>query len=101
MTTLFIQAKPKANLLVLKAVADKENLHPLIEKKVWKSTLISQENICYLYLNKESKEYNFHSLFNYFTNFSSNSERSWNVDIQSFISKDLTEEKIIQAISEG
>src|SRR4051794_1507517 len=101
MSRLFIQEKLKTNLLVLKVVTNKEKIHSLIEKKSWKSTLISEQNICYLYLNKESNEYNFHSLFSYFANFANHNERSWNLDIQSFISKNLTEEKIIQAISEG
>ncbi|CAI2167893.1 1488_t:CDS:10 [Funneliformis geosporum] len=55
--------KVKSNQLTLKAITDKDKLHPLIEKKAWKSTLISEEKICYF--------------------------------------KDLTEELIIQAISEG
>lgn len=101
MSRLFTQEKIKTNLLTLKVVTSKEKIHPLIEKKSWKSTLISEQNTCYLYLNKESNEYNFHSLFSYFANFANNNERSWNLDIQSFISKNLTEEKIIQAISEG
>ena len=33
MTKLFIQEKNKSNQLVLKAVTNKDKLHPLIEKK--------------------------------------------------------------------
>lgn len=101
MTVLFIQTKTKTNLLVLKAITGKEKTHLLIDKKDWKSTLISEAKTCYLYVNKESEDYNFHSIYNYFTNFASNNERNLNIDIQSFISKDLAEGKIIQAISEG
>ena len=76
METLFIQTKPKNNLLTLRAITPKDKLHPLIEKKGWKSTLISEKNSCYLYFDKENDNYNFHSLYNYFANFSSSNERS-------------------------
>ncbi|WP_281267982.1 hypothetical protein [endosymbiont GvMRE of Glomus versiforme] len=33
--------------------------------------------------------------------FAGNSERNWNVDIQSFATKNLSEEAVIQAVSEG
>ncbi|MCE8163996.1 MAG: leucyl aminopeptidase family protein [Candidatus Moeniiplasma glomeromycotorum] len=101
MTNLFIQKEPKINLLTLRAITNKDKVHPLIEKKEWKTTLISEKNICYLYLNKENKDYNFSSIYDYFINFSSIYERDLNIDIQSFISKNLSEELIIQAISEG
>ena len=101
MTALFIQKESKINLLTFQAITNQDKIHPLIEKKDWKSTLISEKNSCYLYLDKESDDYNFHTLYNYFVNFSVSNERSWNIDIQSFVSKSLKEEEIIQAVSEG
>ena len=52
-------------------------------------------------VEKENSDYNFSGLYNFFVNFSSSSERNWNVDIQSFVSPNLSEEEVIQAISEG
>jgi leucyl aminopeptidase len=101
MATLFIQKESKINLLTLLVITNKDKIHPLVEKKEWKSTLISEKKICYLYVNKEGIDYNFHSIYNYFVNFSSHGERDWNIDIQSFVSKNLSEELVIQAISEG
>src|SRR6185369_9084653 len=51
--------------------------------------------------DKESSDYNFHTLYSYFVSFSSSNERNWNIDIQSFVSKTLGEEEVIQAITEG
>jgi len=101
MTKLFIQEKNKSNQLVLKAVTNKDKLHPLIEKKEWKSTLISEEKTCYLYVKKESENYNFSRVYDYFVSFAKSDERNWNIDVQSFTSKDLSEDLVIQAISEG
>jgi leucyl aminopeptidase len=103
MIKISLREKAKVNFLVLRTAAskNKEKLSPLIEKKEWRTTLISEEEICYLYINKESEEYNFYSLYDYFVEFASNNQRSWNIDVQSFLTKELSEEKIIQAISEG
>ena len=101
MTFINIQIKPKNNLLNFRVITNKDKTHPLIEKKNWKSTLVSEENSCFLYLDKESNDYDFSSLYNYFVAFSGNSERSWNIDVQSFVSKRLGEEDVIQAVSEG
>jgi len=101
MTALFIQSKLKNHLLTLKAITKKDKLPPLIEEKEWKTTLISEEEVCYWYVNKESLDYNFSSLYKNFVNLAKNSERSWNIDIQSFVSKNLSEKEVIQAISEG
>jgi leucyl aminopeptidase len=101
MTNLFIQKEKKENALVLKAITDKEKFHLLIEKKDWKTTLISEENTCYLYVDKESEDYNFHSIYSYFVNFSNDNERNWNIDINSFTTKNLLEKEIVQTISEG
>jgi len=101
METLLIQTKPKNNLLILRAITSKDKIHSLIEKKEWKSTLISEEKVCYLYLDKENEDYNFNSIYNFFVSFASNNERGWNIDLQSFASKSLGEEAIIQAVSEG
>jgi len=101
MTVLFIQKEPKVNLLTLRAITNKDKIHSLIEKKEWKTTLLSEKKTYYLYVNKESEDYNFNSLYNYFVNFSGSSESNWNIDIQSFVSKKLGEEEIIQAVSEG
>ncbi|RHZ35399.1 M17 family metallopeptidase [endosymbiont GvMRE of Glomus versiforme] len=97
-----VQKKSK-EFLTLRTVteANEEELHSLIDKKNWKTTLISEEKTCYLYLNKEDGDYNFHSIYNFFVSFAGNSERNWNVDIQSFATKNLSEEAVIQAVSEG
>ena len=101
MSLLFIQAKVKSNQLTLKAITSKDKLHPLIEKKEWKSTLVSEEKVCYLYVKKESEDYNFSRIYDYFVSFAKGDERSWNIDVQSFTSKNLPEDLVIQAISEG
>jgi leucyl aminopeptidase len=95
--------KAKDNLLLLRTVTSesKEKLSPLVDKKEWRTTLISEEKTCYLYINKETSNYNFHNLYGYFIEFVSNNQRSWNIDVQSFLTKELSEEKVVQAISEG
>jgi len=75
MTTLSILAKSKNNLLTLKAITKKDKLHSLIEEKEWKSTLISEEKTCYLYVNKENSDYNFSRLYDYFVVFGSNEKK--------------------------
>ncbi|MDR1670398.1 MAG: leucyl aminopeptidase family protein [Spiroplasmataceae bacterium] len=100
--SLLIQKKPKIDLLTLKIVTSKDKFHSLVEKKNWNSTLISEEKTLYLYLDKENDDYNFSNLYDFFVNFSSkNDERSWNIDIQSFVSENFREEEVIQAICEG
>ncbi|CFW92909.1 Putative Cytosol aminopeptidase (fragment) [endosymbiont DhMRE of Dentiscutata heterogama] len=101
MTTLFIKKSPQSKLLTLCAITNKDKAHPLVEKKPWKTTLISEKKTLYLYIDKENEDYNFFNLYHFFVNFSGNNERSLNIDIQSFISKNLSEEEAIQAISEG
>src|SRR3954465_6018881 len=103
MVKVYLQEKAKVNLLNFQVITGKNKgkLSPLIEKKEWRTTLISEEMTCYLYIDKESSDYNFHSLYDCFVNFSSSNERDWNIDIQTFISKQLGEEEVIQAISEG
>ena len=95
MVELFIQTKSQLNLLTFKVITKKDNLHPLIEKKEWKSTLISEEKICYLFIDKESGNYNVYSIYEYFVNFSSSSKKGWNIDIKSFVTKTLSEEEVI------
>jgi leucyl aminopeptidase len=98
-----LREKAKDNLLLLRAVTSKskEKLSPLIDKKEWRATLISEEKTCYLYVSEESNNYNFHNLYSYFVEFASNNQKSWNIDVQSFLTKELSEEKVVQAISEG
>lgn len=101
MIKILSQEKSEINTLVLKVATSKDKLHPLIEKKEWVSTLISEEKSRYLFVDKESDSYNFQYLYDYFVGFSSNNERSWNIDIKSFVAKSISEEVVIQAISEG
>ena len=101
MVKIFSQEKIQSNFLTLKVITKKEKFNPLVEKKEWKSTLLSEEKTCYLFIDKESSSYNFHNIYEYFVNFVNSSEKSWNVDIESFLVKGLSEEEIIQAISEG
>ena len=76
MNVILIQTKLKNNLLTLQAITKKDKIHSLVEKKNWRSTLISEKKTCYLYLDKENDDYNFSSLYNYFVGFSGNDERS-------------------------
>ncbi|WNE40431.1 MAG: cytosol aminopeptidase [Mycoplasmataceae bacterium] len=99
--SLFIQKKSKTNLLTLEVITSEHEGHALIERKNWKTTLISEKKTYFLYLEKESKDYNFLNLYNYFVKFATNNQKDLNIDIRSFVSKNLSEEKIIQAISEG
>lgn len=98
---LHVQDKKQKNLLTLKAVTEKEKFPDLVEKKEGKLTLISEEKTYYLYLNKQAGDYNFHKIYNFFVNFSHNNERDINVEVKSFVSDNLKEETVIQAISEG
>ncbi|CAH1766126.1 3237_t:CDS:2 [Entrophospora sp. SA101] len=100
-TNLRIQDKKQKNLLTLKAITEKEKFPDLVEKKEGKITLISEEKTYYLYLNKQAADYNFHKIYNFFVNFSRNNERDINVEAKSFVSDNLKEETVIQAISEG
>ena len=98
---LNIQTKKQKDLLILKVVTEKEKFPELVEKKDGKITLISEEKTYYLYLDKQSGDYNFHKIYNFFVNFSQNNERDLNIDAKSFVSDNLKEETILQAIIEG
>ncbi|CAI2188149.1 9513_t:CDS:2 [Funneliformis geosporum] len=84
MVEVYLQEKAKVNSLTFQAITgkDKGKLSPLVEKKEWRTTLISEEMACYLYIDKESINYNFQNLYDYFVRFA-------------------REEKIIQVIAEG
>jgi len=98
---LRIQNKKQKDLLTLKAVTEKEQFPELVEKKDGKFTLISGEKTYYLYLDKQAEDYNFHKIYNFFVNFSQNNERNLNIDAKSFVSDNLKEETVLQAIIEG
>ncbi|WP_147410485.1 M17 family metallopeptidase [endosymbiont GvMRE of Glomus versiforme] len=98
---LNIQDKKQKNLLTLKVVTEKEKFPELVEKKDGKLTLISEEKIYYLYLDKQAESYNFHKIYNFFVNFSQDNERNLNIDVKSFVTPSLKEEIILQAIIEG
>lgn len=78
MVKVYLQEKAKSNLLTFQAITGKNKgkLSPLVEKKEWETTLISEEMTCYLYINKESSNYNFHSLYDYFVRFASDNQRN-------------------------
>ena len=78
MVEVYFQEKAKVNLLTFQAIAGKNKgkLSPLVEKKDWRTTLISEEMTCYLYIDKESSDYNFHSLYDYFVRFASDNQRN-------------------------
>jgi leucyl aminopeptidase len=101
MTNLHIQSKKQKNLLNLKAVTKKDKISDLVEKKDGKITLISEEKTYYLYLDKQTEDYNFHKIYNFFVDFSRNNKRNLNIEVSSFVSPKLSEELVIQAISEG
>lgn len=101
MVKLFIQENFQADLLIFKVITKKDKLHPLIEKKLGKITLISEEKTYYLYLDKEIPDYSFHFLSDFWATFSNTNERNLNVAINSFTANNLSEELVIQAISEG
>ena len=101
MANLYIQSKKQKNLLNLKAVAKKDKIPDLVEKKEGKITLISEEKTYYLYLDKQAEDYNFHKLYNFFVEFSRHNKRNLNIEVSSFVSPKLSEELVIQAISEG
>src|SRR5947209_8056581 len=101
MTNLYIQTKKKRDLPSLKAVTKKDKIPNLVEKKDGKLTLISEEKTYYLYLDKQAEDYNFHKVYNFFVDFSRNNKRDLNIEVSSFISPKLSEELVIQAISEG
>ncbi|RHZ36440.1 M17 family metallopeptidase [endosymbiont GvMRE of Glomus versiforme] len=98
---LHIQDKKQKDLLTLKAITEKEKFPSLVEKKDSKLTLISEEETYYLYLNKQAEDYNFHKIYNFFVNFSQENERNLNIDVKSFVTPNLKEEIILQAIIEG
>lgn len=101
MTDLFIQSKKQKDLLNLRVVDRKDKIPNLVEKKDGKLTLVSEEKTYYLYLDKQAEDYNFHKIYNFFINFSLTNKRDLNIEISSFVSPKLSEELIIQAISEG
>src|SRR5439155_6771907 len=98
---LSIQNKKQKDLLTLKAVTEKEQFPELVEKKDGKLTLVSEEKTYYLYLDKQAEDYNFHKIYNFFVDFSLTNKRDLNIEISSFVSPKLSEELVIQAISEG
>src|SRR5438874_10364760 len=101
MINLHVQAKPQKGLLNLRVVTEKEKFPALVEKKEGKITLVSEEKTYYLYLDKQAEDYNFHKIYNFFINFSLTNKRDLNIEISSFVSPKLSEELVIQAISEG
>ena len=100
-TNLRIQTKKQKDLLTLKAVTEKEKFPELVEKKDGKLTLISEEKTYYLYLDKQAGDYGFHKIYNFFVDFSLTNKRDLNIEISSFVNPKLSEELVIQAISEG
>src|SRR6185312_11711342 len=96
---LHVQNKKQKDLLILKAVTEKEKFPELVEKKDGKITLISEEKTYYLYLDKQAEDYNFHKIYDFFVDFSRNNKRDVNIEVSSFISPKLSEELVIQAIS--
>jgi len=78
MVKVYLQEKAKVNSLTFQAITGKNKgkLSPLVEKTEWRTTLISEEMTCYLYIDKESSDYNFHSLYDYFVRFASDNQRN-------------------------
>lgn len=101
MANLHIQTKKKKDSLSLKAVSKDEKFPDLVEKQEDKITFVSEEKTYYVYLNKQEEGYNFHKVYNLFVNFSQKNKRNLNIEISSFLSPELKEELIIQAVSEG
>src|ERR1043166_5373709 len=101
MTNLYIQTKKKRDLPSLKAVTKKDKIPNLVEKKDGKLTLISEEKTYYLYLDKQVEDYNFHKIYNFFVAFAKENKKSINVEIKSFVTPNLNEELVLQAIGEG
>jgi hypothetical protein len=101
MTNLYIQNKQQKGLLNLKVVTEKEKFPALVEKKDGKLTLISEEKTYYLYLNKQSAEYDFHKIYNFFAAFAKENQKLINIEVKSFTTPNLNEELVLQAISEG
>ena len=101
MTNLCIQSKKQKGLLNLRVVDRKGKTPNLVEKKDGKLTLVSEEKTYYLYLDKQAEDYNFHKIYNFFADFSLTNKRDLNIEISSFVSPKLSEELVIQAISEG
>ena len=101
MTNLCIQSKKQKDLLNLRVVDRKDKISNLVEKKDGKLTFISEEKTYYFYLDKQTEDYNFHKIYNFFADFSLTNKRDLNIEISSFVSPKLSEELVIQAISEG
>jgi hypothetical protein len=101
MVNLHVQTKQQKGLLNLIVVCEKEKFPVLVEKKEGKITLISEEKTYYLYLNKQAEDYSFHKVYNFFVSFAKDNQKSINIDIKSFVSPKLSEELVLQAISEG
>src|SRR4051794_9927163 len=95
-----IEKKFQKDLLTLKVVTEKEKFPELVKKKDGQVTLISETKTYYLYFNKK-EHYNFHKIYDFFVAFASKNEWDINIDINSFIAPNLTEELVLQAISEG
>jgi leucyl aminopeptidase len=73
----------------------------LVEKKEGKITLISEEKTYYLYLDKQAKDYDFHKIYNFFVSLVKDNQKSMNIEIKSFITPNLSEDVVLQAVSEG
>src|SRR4051794_25141114 len=101
MTNFHIQNKQQKGLLNLKAVTEKEKIPALVEKKEGKVTLISEEKAYYLYLEKQAEDYNFDKVYNFFVSFAKDNQKSINIEVKSFVSNNLNEDLILQAIAEG
>ena len=101
MTNLHIQTKQQKDLLTLRVVTEKEKFPALVEKKDGRITLISEEKNYYLYLDKKTEDYNFHKIYNFFVSFIKDNQKSINIEIKSFVTAELKEELILQAIAEG
>ncbi len=99
---LFINKKSNPKNLNLKLVGKEEKLSSsLIEKKDGMITLISEDRTYYLCLDKNSEDYNFQKIYDFFVDFCKNNERDLNIDIKSFTNSKLNEDSVLQAVSEG
>lgn len=98
--SLQIQKKVQKDFLTLKVITEKEKFPSLVEKNDSQITLISEEKTYYLYFNKK-EGYNFHKVYNFFVAFANKNERDINIEVNSFITNNLKEETILQAIIEG
>ena len=100
MKDILLSKEEKAkDLPSLKLVSELDKFPSWVVKKDGQVTLVSQTQTYYLYFAK--KDYDFQQIYNFWVEFAQNNPQKMKIEVQSFVTKQLSLEQAVQAIAEG